>query len=78
MREHAHYFRVFCRERENSGLYGGEGRIRTPGTLRHSMGSIQPKFGALFGLKKSISAAENKFASDSALLLVSGSLCSLD
>jgi hypothetical protein len=24
MREHAHYFRVSCRERENLGLAGGE------------------------------------------------------
>ena len=32
MREHAHYLRVFCRERENRGLTGGEGGIRTLGT----------------------------------------------
>src|SRR5271154_3126580 len=33
MREHAHYFRFFGGERENRGLAGGEGGIRTPETL---------------------------------------------
>src|SRR5208337_3689058 len=33
MRERAHYFRVFRRERGNRGLCGGEGGIRTPETL---------------------------------------------
>jgi hypothetical protein len=33
MREHAHYFRDFYPERENRGLIGGEGGIRTPETL---------------------------------------------
>jgi hypothetical protein len=29
MRQHAHYFRGSCRERENRGLVGGGGGIRT-------------------------------------------------
>ncbi len=33
MREYARYFEVFCRERKNRGLGGGEGGIRTPETL---------------------------------------------
>ena len=46
MREHAHYFRVSRRERENRGLSGGEGRIRIPETLQDLRGGIQPEFGA--------------------------------
>jgi 2-phosphoglycerate kinase len=34
MREHAHYFRVFCRERENRGLIGGASGIRNAGVAR--------------------------------------------
>jgi hypothetical protein len=70
-RECADYCRVFCRERENRRLAGGEGRIRTPETLQDSRGGIQPEFGALFGPNKSIRAGENLFALDSALLRIS-------
>jgi hypothetical protein len=34
MREHAHYFRVFCGERGNRGLLGGAQSIRTLRRLR--------------------------------------------
>jgi Protein of unknown function (DUF2924) len=63
---------------KNRGLGGGEGRIRTPGTPRASMGGIRPKLGALFGPKKSIRAGENLFTWNSALFpALSGSLRSL-
>jgi hypothetical protein len=51
MREHADYFRVFCRERGNRGLAGGDGWIRTPETLSATAG-IRREFGALFGQAK--------------------------
>ena len=64
-------FEFFCRERENSGLYGGEGRIRTPETLQDWRGGIRPELGPLFGLIKSIRVGETLFALDSALLRIS-------
>jgi len=54
-----------------SGLPGGEGEIRTPETLWDSMCGIRPEFGTLFSSKKSIRAAENMFAGDSALIRIS-------
>jgi len=71
MREHAHCFQVFRRERGNRGLCGGERRIRTPETFHDSLRAIQPEFGALIWPEKSILAGENLFASDSAVLLIS-------
>ena len=53
------------------GLAGGEGEIRTPETLWDSMCGIRPEFGTLFSSKKSIRAAENMFAGDSALIRIS-------
>jgi hypothetical protein len=52
MREDAHYFRVFCRERRNRGLLGGARWIRTSGAARASMGGIRTELGALFGPTK--------------------------
>jgi hypothetical protein len=40
MREGAHYFRFSRRERENRGLDGGEGQIRTVGALSHNPAKI--------------------------------------
>jgi hypothetical protein len=74
MREGAQYFRFPRRERENRGLLGGEGRIRTLETLGNSRGGIQPEFGALFGFEKGILAGENLFALNSALLRISSAL----
>jgi hypothetical protein len=67
----AGYFADSSGESAETGLGGGEGRIRTSETLKNSTGGIRPEFGPLLGSNKSIRAVESLLALDSALFRIS-------
>src|SRR5258708_34069140 len=62
MREHAHYFRVSYRERENHGLAGGARGIRNIGVARSLSEGKRLRKLRIFGVEIDQHPPENEFA----------------